>query len=355
MLLIITSILGVIHFLIYLVTAPDLPEIWHLPLAILLGVGLLSIPLGLAFSHGPWRERLMPVTLFAYFWLGFFFLNFSFVLVQLLLSFVFDHHHSYWPLIASLLAGAWATYSALSPPRIITHELNGPPAMKDVTLVQVSDLHVGMPFLNQKWLAKQVARINALQPDFVAVTGDLADGPFEQVSIALSPLANLKPKIRKFYVTGNHEFIRGGDWERRLLELGFTVLHNTHEIFERTGEKFMIAGVPDRIIVSRGSNFESSPYKALASRENVSYRILLAHEPKSVFNLKDEKCDLLLSGHTHGGQIFPFSIFVRMAQPVVRGFKKINGVLVFAHMGTGFWGPPMRWLTSSEIVRFHWR
>ena len=354
-LIVITSILGAIHYFIFALTSPDLPASWHMPFIALLVTGVISIPLGLVFSHGPWRERLMPLTYFAYFWMGIFFLTFSFAVMQFLFLFVFAHNYSYWPLIAALLASAWATTHALSPPRIITHEMTGPPAMNGVTLVQISDLHVGMPLLNEKWLAKQVARINELKPDFVAITGDLADGPFEQVSLMLAPLAKLKPLKKKFYITGNHEFIRGGDWERRLRDLGFTVLHNTHEIFANAGGKYMIAGVPDRIIISRGENFESSPHKALTTTENVSYKILLAHEPKSVFNLRGEKCDLLLSGHTHGGQIFPFSLFVRMAQPVVRGFKKIKGVLVFAHMGTGYWGPPMRWLTSSEIVRFHWK
>lgn len=353
-LVVITSLLSAIHYLIFAVTSPDIPASYQTPFIILLATGVLSMPLGLVFSHGPMRERLMPVTNFSYFWMGFFFLTFSFAVIQLPISFFIDHNYSYWPLIAAVLACAWATFHALSPPRIITFDMTGPAAMFGVTLVQISDLHVGMPFLNEKWLALQVERINALKPDFVAITGDLADGPFEQVSLMLAPLANLKPKQKKFYVTGNHEFIRGGDWERRLGELGFTVLHNTHEIFANAGGKYMIAGVPDRVIISRGANFESSPQRALATKEDVSYKILLAHEPKAVFNLRGEKCDLLLSGHTHGGQIFPFSLFVRMAQPVVRGFKKINGVLVFAHMGTGFWGPPMRWLTSSEIVRFHW-
>ncbi len=227
--------------------------------------------------------------------------------------------------------------------------------MSGMSIVQISDVHIGMPFLNQRWLTQQVERINEHRPDFIAITGDLADGPFELISPELSPLADLKPLRRKFYITGNHEFIRGGDWETRLRELGFSVLHNTHEIFPlKGGENLMIAGVPDRVILSRGPQFESSPQKALASPENFAYKILLAHEPRSIFHLNGEKCDLLLSGHTHGGQIFPFALFVRIVQPVVRGFKRINGVLVFAHMGTGFWGPPMRWLTNSEIVRFRW-
>ena len=351
---VITAILSLIHLLIYQVVSPDLLEVWKMPLKALMTFGLVSIPLGLIFSHGRLRELLMPVTKFAYFWLGFFFLTFSFVLLQLVISFFVDHGYSFWPLIAAAAAAVWSIFWALSPPRIVTHDMNGPPAMKGISLVQISDVHIGMPFLNQEWLARQVKRINELQPDFVAITGDLADGPFEQISPMLAPLASLKPRRDKFYVTGNHEFIRGGNWEKRLHELGFTVLHNNNKIFQTANGNFMIAGVPDRIIISRGSQFESSPQKALTTKENVSYRILLAHEPKSVFNLGDQKCDLLLAGHTHGGQIFPFAIFVRMAQPVVRGFKKINNVLVFAHMGTGFWGPPMRWLTSSEIVRFRW-
>lgn len=350
-----TTILGLVHWFIYAVTMRDVPNFLAVPFLIFMVAALISMPLGLIFSHGVWRKRLLPVTYFAFFWIGFFFLTFSYVIVQFVLSWFVDHPYSYWPWAAAAVTCAWSVFRALSPPRIITHEIEGPPVMKNLTLVQISDLHIGMPFLNKSWLARQVARINELKPDFIAITGDLADGPFDEVSPELAPLANLKPKIKKFYVTGNHEFIRGGDWEKRLKELGFTVLHNTHEIFDRDGAKLMIAGVPDRVIVSRGRNFESSPSKALATTTDVDYRILLAHEPTTVFNLKNERCDLMLAGHTHGGQIFPFALFVRMAQPVVRGFKEINGTLVFAHMGTGFWGPPMRWLTSSEIVRFHWQ
>ncbi|MBY0316898.1 MAG: metallophosphoesterase [Bdellovibrionales bacterium] len=354
-LIIFVSTLSLIHYFIFAITAMDLPEALHPLLIALMMAGLISIPVGLLGSHGSWRQRLRPLTYFAYFWVGFFFLTFSFVLVQAVILLFVDHEYSYWPWIAAILACIWSIFQALKPPRIVSYELDGPAAMKDLTLVQISDLHIGIPFLNTKWLAQQVSRINELRPDFVAITGDLADGPFQQVAPALEPLASLKPLQKKFYVTGNHEFIRGGDWETRLTELGFTILHNTHEIFENAGGKFLIAGVPDRVILSRGSQFESSPSKALASNESVDYKILLAHEPRSIFHLGRETCDLLLSGHTHGGQIFPFALLVRLAQPVVRGFKKMNGVLVFAHMGTGFWGPPMRWLTRSEIVVFRWR
>jgi predicted MPP superfamily phosphohydrolase len=162
-------------------------------------------------------------------------------------------------------------------------------------------------------------------------------------------------QCRKFYVTGNHEYIGGGDWESRLHELGFEVLHNTHSMVHHNGGTLQIAGVPDRHVDRFRPGLRSAPDVALKNSENAGYKILLAHEPSSVFDLKTEKCDLLLAGHTHGGQIFPFGIFVRLQQPVAAGFKMINGVNVFAHQGTGFWGPPMRWFTRCEIVEFTWR
>lgn len=162
-LLVITSILGAIHYFIYAMTSPDLPAVWQTPFILLLVTGVISMPLGLVFSHGRMRERLKIVTNFAYYWMGFFFLTFSFVVIQLLISFFIEHNFSYWPLIAAVLASALATFHALSPPRIITFDMAGPPAMFGVTLVQISDLHVGMPFLNEKWLALQVERINVLK------------------------------------------------------------------------------------------------------------------------------------------------------------------------------------------------
>lgn len=349
-----TTVLALIHWFIFVVTVRDIPLAFQLPLALFMAFALISMPLGLIFSHGAWRKALKPVTLFGYFWIGFFFLVFSFAVPQFLISIFMDHSYSFWPWIAGMLACAWSIFRALSPPRIITYTLGGPAVMEGLSLVQISDLHVGMPFLDEEWLARQVERINELAPDFVAITGDLADGQFDEVAKMLEPLAGLSPRLRKFYITGNHEFIRGGDWENRLSELGFAVLHNSHEIFKFTNGQLLIGGVPDRVILSRGRHFESSPDKALATKALVDYRILLAHEPLSVFSLRNQKCDLMLAGHTHGGQVFPFGLLVRLVQPLARGFKEINGVLVFAHMGTGFWGPPMRWLTCSEIVRFRW-
>jgi uncharacterized protein len=99
---------------------------------------------------------------------------------------------------------------------------------------------------------------------------------------------------------------------------------------------------------------QTNPDLSLQTSTSVDYKILLAHEPGSVFDLRSEKCDLILSGHTHGGQIFPFGFFARLVNPVVSGFKTINSIRVFAHQGTGYWGPPMRWFTRCEIVIFEY-
>lgn len=224
--------------------------------------------------------------------------------------------------------------------------------MHSLRIVQISDLHVGNTILKEKWLAGVVEKVLSLAPDILVITGDLADGAFEKTAPMLNSLSKIR--CRKFFITGNHEYIRGDDWEAYLSQLGFEVLHNNHVIIAIDRGNLLLAGVPDLYVKRFIRERESSPDKALKTLQQVGYRILLAHEPSSVFDIKTEKCDLLLSGHTHGGQIFPFGLFVRLQQPVSAGFKKINDVLVFAHQGTGFWGPPMRWFTRSEIVEFSW-
>ncbi len=210
-----------------------------------------------------------------------------------------------------------------------------------------------MLHLDQAWLEKVVQKINSLNPDFVAITGDLVEGPYSKISPQLKPLLELQA-AHKFFVTGNHEYIHFSDeWENRLQQLGFTTLHNSNVVIPFDGGKILVAGVPDRMIQRfTTSGIISDPEKALQSELTTDYKILLAHEPSSVFDLKNEKPDIIFSGHTHGGQILPFSLYVRMQQPIAKGFKLINSVLVFAHQGTGFWGPPMRWFTQSEIAIF---
>lgn len=347
---IILTIVGLLHYFIFTTATRSLHGPSVMVVALTLAIGFLSIPAALFISMSPARRSLVGLTIAGYLWLGLFFLAFFFSLVEFVLALVLRHHHSYWTIIAATLIALYGHLQVRRGPRVIEQRLKGPTFLRGFRLAQISDLHVGMPLIDRAWLEKTVNLLLAARPDAVAITGDLADGPFQETAAQLEPLRRLSAP--KYYVTGNHEYIRGGDWERALHGLGFEVLHNEHDVIERGGGRLLIAGVPDRMVNRFQPGRESNPDKALKSHKGADYRILLAHEPASVFDLRAEKADLLLAGHTHGGQIFPFGALVRLQQPVSRGFRRIKDTLVFAHMGTGYWGPPIRWLTRCEIVIF---
>lgn len=347
-------IFGFGHYFVFLVTSnsvtdPAMRQLY----AIIIAAGFVSMPAGFAASHAKvktWRA----LTWVGYTWMGFFSHLFFFSLIEFLIFLFYPHRFSEWVLYASFAIGIFSLYNGLWFPSVFEKTLPSP-ALKGFKLVQISDLHIGMIHLNEKWLAKVADSVLALKPDGVVITGDLVEGDFKDISPQLQVLDRLATIEHKFYVTGNHEYIhKHGAWEARLTELGFTALHNENRIVSYNGARIMFAGVPDRSIRHFIRNHESRPDLALRTTEKTDYKILLAHQPASVFDLRDESCDLILSGHTHGGQIFPFHLIVRMVQPVNAGFKKFKNTLVFAHRGTGFWGPPMRWFSRNEIVLFNW-
>lgn len=319
----------------------------------LVSFGVVLMPASMILTMTRLRERLRFITLVGYIWMGVFTIAFFFAFVQLAFILFSVPVHSVWMLYAIAAISLWSLRINFTGPQVVIQKMQGPEFLRGFRMLQISDLHVGMPLLREKWLQTVVDRIQGAKPDLVLVTGDLADAPYEEAAHFLEPLAQVTAP--KYYVTGNHEYIRGGDWEQKLRELGFSTLHNTHDIISRYNGKLLIAGVPDRHVNRFHRRLESDPDRALQSETPVDYKILLAHEPASVFDIKKENCDLLLSGHTHGGQIFPFGIFVRMANPIVSGFKMINNIRVFAHQGTGYWGPPMRWFTRCEIVVFEYK
>ena len=352
-LVMITAIFGVIHYFIWQIVTTSMDSEASSAVGFVFFVALLFLPIGVVLSYTVYRQSLKWVTYFSYIWLGFFHLMFHFSMIQLVLFFIFPHRYSFWVLYAAGIITLWSLYKGFKFPKVTRYWLKAPSFLKGKTLVQVSDLHVGMLYLDQAWLEKIVDKINFLNPDFVTITGDLVEGPYAKISPQLKPLKELKAS-QKFYVTGNHEYIHYSDsWETRLQELGFTTLHNSSVVVPVNGGQILMAGVPDRMVKRYTSmGITSEPEKALQNSQKTDYKILLAHEPSSVFDLTNEKPDVILSGHTHGGQIFPFSLYVLLQQPLAKGFKLINSVLVFAHQGTGFWGPPMRWFTDSEIAVF---
>ena len=355
-LVLLVVIFGLAHYFVFVVTANSLAEEGSARFiyAMILTIGLFSMPLGFAASHAK-VKRIKIFTWIGYIWMGFFSNLFFFSLFEFIIFVFFPHDFSYWVIAASFVIGLWALCNGMRLPRVFTHTLEKT-ALKGLKLAQISDLHIGMLHLNAKWLEKVVDRILPLGPDIVVITGDLVEGDFVDISPQLEILKKLSAIPHKFYITGNHEYIHHtGAWEQRLTHLGFTALHNQNRIINYKGAKVLMAGVPDRSIRRFLRNEDSLPDLALKTSEKTDYKILLAHQPASVFDVKNESCDLILSGHTHGGQIFPFHLIVKMVQPVNAGFKLINNILVFAHRGTGFWGPPMRWFSDNEIVLLEWK
>ncbi len=254
---------------------------------------------------------------------------------------------------ACLLALAYGVRSALGPPKI--EELDVPidglgPGLDGLRIVQISDLHVGET-LRADWVRRVVDQVNRLRPDVVAITGDVADGDARAVREDLAPLRSLAPKLGSFFVTGNHEYYSGAEeYEALLRELGVQVLHNEHRVLARGGDSLVVAGVTD----VEGGRFSPAhaprPDLAFSGAPAGAPRVLLAHQPRAASSAAPFAVDLQLSGHTHGGQVFPWMLLVRLQQPVLSGLKVIDGVRVYTHRGTGFWGPPVRFGARPEIA-----
>jgi predicted MPP superfamily phosphohydrolase len=217
-------------------------------------------------------------------------------------------------------------------------------------IVQITDIHIGET-LGRDFAELVVEQVNALKPDMVAITGDAIDGSVKALRTEVEPFSKLAGKHGNFYVTGNHEYYHGGSsWEAEATRLGLTVLHNEHRVVEQDGAQLVVAGVTDLEGARFSEHHRPNPDAAFANAPVGAPRVLLAHQPRFARHVTGHNIALQLSGHTHGGQIFPFMIFVRLQQPVIAGFKMLWGVPVYTSRGTGYWGPPFRIGPSSEIT-----
>lgn len=224
------------------------------------------------------------------------------------------------------------------------------PGLAGLRVVQISDLHIGQT-LDGRFLERVVEQVNSQDPDVVAITGDLVDGSVSRLRSQVASLGRLKAKLGVFYVNGNHEYYSGPEaWERHVASLGITVLHNEHRVIRRGADALVVAGVTDHNGGAFGPEHESRPDLAVVGAPEGVPRILLAHQPRSAFAAAQHGYQLQLSGHTHGGQIFPFMAFIRLQQPVVSGLKKLAGMWVYTSRGTGYWGPPLRIGPAPEIT-----
>ena len=225
-----------------------------------------------------------------------------------------------------------------------------PPELEGFRIVQITDIHVN-PTFRRAAVEEIVTRVNTLDADIVALTGDLVDGSVEQLGYDVAPLKQIKSIAGNFFVTGNHEYYSGVvEWIAEVKRLGFTVLNNEHLVITRGQARMLLAGVTDY----RGGNFlpshRSDPQKALKGAPPADVKILLAHQPKNIFEAAKAGYDLQISGHTHGGQFFPWNLLVGFAQPYVSGLHTHENTRIYVSRGTGYWGPPVRVGSPSEIT-----
>jgi uncharacterized protein len=225
-----------------------------------------------------------------------------------------------------------------------------PEAFDGFRIVQITDLHVG-PTIKKAYTEHVVKMANQLDADIVALTGDFIDGFVSQLKEDVAPLRHLKSKHGLFYVTGNHEYMWGADeWIEEFRQLGARVLMNEHVILEKSGQKVVLAGVTDFSAEHLFPLHASNPQKSLEGAPLEATKILLAHQPKSYEKAEQAGFDLQLSGHTHGGQFFPFSLLVAAVQRYYKGLNKHKNMWIYVSRGTGYWGPPLRFGVPTEIT-----
>jgi len=226
-----------------------------------------------------------------------------------------------------------------------------PQELAGYAIAQISDIHVG-PTIKRAYLNAIVTKVNSLKPDAIAVTGDLVDGSVQRLAMHTAPLGRLAAPDGVFFVTGNHEYYSGAEqWIAEVRRLGLRVLLNEHVIRRRGQASLMIAGVTDYTAQHFNPAHRSDPQQAAAGApEDVAVKVLLAHQPRSAPAAADAGFDLQLSGHTHGGQFFPWNFFVPLQQPFVAGLNRVRSLWVYTSRGTGYWGPPKRFGAPSEIT-----
>ncbi|MGH3876022.1 MAG: metallophosphoesterase [Actinophytocola sp.] len=233
--------------------------------------------------------------------------------------------------------------NALGPPdllRVPVRLRRLDPSLTGFRIATVSDIHLNS-LIGRSHTERIVRMINETDPDVVAIVGDLADGTPEDLRSAVEPLRDLAPREGSFFVTGNHEYFEDADaWIRALDGLGIHTLRNERTAITRGSATLDLAGVTD----VNGSSAGDAPDfdRALGGRNTDTLVVLLAHQPVQVSDAAERGVDLQLSGHTHGGQMYPFHHIVSMAQPTLAGLSQVDDTWLYVTRGAGFWGPPVR-------------
>lgn len=235
--------------------------------------------------------------------------------------------------------------------RSVDVPINGLPlALHGFSIAQITDIHVGAT-IKRGYVSRIVEAVNALEADMVAITGDLVDGSVGRLAAHTEPLGSLCARHGVFFVTGNHEYYSGAPaWVAEMRRLGLSVLMNEHVVLEHRGEAIVIAGVTDFNAHHFDPSHRSDPAAAIAGAPRLAIKVLLAHQPRSAYAAAQAGYHLQLSGHTHGGQFFPWSLVVKLFEPFSTGLYRLGELWLYVSRGTGYWGPPKRFGAPSEIT-----
>jgi predicted MPP superfamily phosphohydrolase len=250
---------------------------------------------------------------------------------------------------------AWGHHEAMRVPRVKRLDVRVPRlggGLDGTRVVVLADTHYG-PIDRAGWSARVAEAVNGLDADVVVHAGDIADGTPAQRTAQSAPLGTIRSRLAKVYVTGNHEYFgEAQGWLDRMAELGWEPLHNRHVVVRRGADSLVLAGVDDVTAESSGlAGHRANLDGALAGADPDLPVLLVAHQPKYVGQAAAAGVDLQISGHTHGGQIWPFNFLVRIDQPVVHGLSRHGErTQLYTSRGTGFWGPPFRVFAPSEIT-----
>ena len=254
---------------------------------------------------------------------------------------------------ASASLAAYGAYESHRRPDIVRVSValpRLPVEFEGCTLAQFSDIHVG-PTIKRALVERVVHELRELHPEMILFTGDLVDGTVPWLRDDVAPLADLHAPSGKYFVTGNHEYYSGvGPWVEHASRLGFIVLMNEHRVIARGRGRIVLAGVTDYGAAQFAPDQASDPVAALHGAPEGLVRILMAHQPRSIFAAATAGVDLQLSGHTHGGQFFPWNYLATLNQPYITGLHRHGSTQIYVNRGTGYWGPPLRLGIPPEIT-----
>ncbi|WP_432075993.1 metallophosphoesterase [Streptomyces wuyuanensis] len=342
---------------------------WPLPVTLigtaLFAVGLICMPLAMVRGHGRRqqdRAAILGDTLLGSSWVLFTWsvLLGVFLRLGLTLAGVGQSQDRArivtWAVVGvtAVLLG-WGYAEARRVPRVRRLDVQLPrlgAGLDGIRVVLITDTHYG-PLDRAHWSARVCETVNALEADLVCHTGDIADGTAARRRAQAAPLGTVRATRARVYVTGNHEYYSEAQgWVDLMDELGWEPLRNRHLLLERGGDTLVVAGVDDVTAESSGlAGHRAHLAGALNGADPDLPVLLLAHQPKFVDRAAAAGVDLQLSGHTHGGQIWPFHHLVHLDQPALAGLSRHGTrTLLYTSRGTGFWGPPFRVFAPSEIT-----